>query len=110
MTPSIKQDLNLELLSLGDIKDQNINVDISFNSLKEEKMKVISQKLTGLNSPETFLLHIISIARKKPFLFLSQLEYKLNFLINPFIKNCRNVSISFNFCSFSLKARFPLSR
>ena len=85
--------LNLELLSLGDIKDQNINVDISFNSLKEEKLKVISQKLTGLNSPETFLIHIISIARKKPFLFLSELEYKLNFLINPFIKFKSSLSI-----------------
>ena len=85
--------LNLELLSLGDIKDQNINVDISFNSLKEEKMKVISQKLTGLNSPETFLIHIISIARKKPFLFLSELECKLNFLINPFIKFKSSLSI-----------------
>ena len=85
--------LNLELLSLGDIKDQNINVDISFNTLKEEKMKVISQKLTGLNSPETFLIHIISIARKKPFLFLSELEYKLNFLINPNIKFKSSLSI-----------------
>jgi len=85
--------LNLELLSLGDIKDQNIKVDVSYSSLKDEKMKMISEKLDGLNSPENFLIHIISIARKKPFLFLSELEQKLNFIINPFIKFKSSLSI-----------------
>ena len=85
--------LNLELLSLNDIKDQNICVNISFNVLKEEKIKEISKKLSGFNSPDDFLIHIISIARKKPFLFLSELEQKLNFIINPYIKFKSSLSI-----------------
>ena len=85
--------LNLELLSLSDIKDQNICVNIPFNVLKEEKIKIISKKLSGFNSPEEFLIHIISVARKKPFLFLSDLEQKLNFIINPYIKFKSSLSI-----------------
>ena len=85
--------LNLGLLSLGDIKDQNIKIDASYSSFKDEKMKVVSEKLDGFNSPENFLIHIISIARKKPFLFLSELEHKLNFIINPFIKFKSSLSI-----------------
>ena len=86
--------LNLDILSLVDIRDQNPNSNNNTsNILKEEKIKLISQKLTGFNSPEEFLIHIISIARKKPFLFLSELEQKLNFVINPFIKFKSSLSI-----------------
>ena len=107
--------LNLDLLSLIDIKDKK-NDDInSSNILTEEKMKIISQKLSGFNSPNDFLIHIISIARKKPFLFLSELEQKLNFIINPFIKfksslsiesmskqlNMSHLNINYNYKTFS---------
>ena len=44
------------------------------------------------NSPQ-FLKHCILIARKKPFLFLSELEYKLNFIIDPYIKFKSSISI-----------------
>ena len=85
--------LHLDLLSIIDIKDQKIDKNNVFNILKEEKIKIISKKLTGFNSPEDFLIHIISIARKKPFLFLSELEQKLNFVINPFVKFKSSLSI-----------------
>ena len=74
--------LNLELLSLTDIKDRNKNNNSS-----------IKIKLSEYNSPEDFLIHIISIARKMPFLFLSELEQKLNFIINPYIKFKSSLSI-----------------
>ena len=81
--------LNLGLLSIDDIKDINNNNNIKniFNNNKN------NSKLTFLNSPEEFLIHIISIARKIPFLFLSELEYKLNFIIDPYIKFKSSISI-----------------
>ena len=84
--------LNLDLLSLIDIRDKKISKNIPSNFL-EEKINLISKKLTGFNSPEEFLIHIISTARKKPFLFLCELEQKLNFVINPFIKFKSSLSI-----------------
>ena len=107
--------LNLDLLSLTDIKDHKIDIKNSSNILNEEKIKLISKKLSGFNSPEDFLIHIISIARKKPFLFLSELEQKLHFIINPFIKfksslsiesmskqlNMSHISINYNYKTFS---------
>ena len=36
-------------------------------------------------SPKIFLKQIIKCARKKPFLFLKELEHKLNFILNPYI-------------------------
>ena len=47
----------------------------------------------NIQSPQEFLKHCILIARKKPFLFLSELEYKLNFLIDPYIKFKVSISI-----------------
>ena len=85
--------LNLDLLSLIDIKDQKIGSNNIVNLLNEDKMNSISKKLSGFNSPEEFLLNIISISRKKPFLFLSELELKLNFVINPFIKFKSSLSL-----------------
>ena len=78
--------LNLNLLNLTDIKDIN-NIKISINNNNH------NIKLTELNSPEDFLIHIIEIARKMPFLFLSQLEQKINFIINPYIKFKSSLSI-----------------
>ena len=110
--------INLDLLSIIDIKDWKINqpnASLSPNVLREDKIKLISKKLSGFNSPEDFLIHIISIARKKPFLFLSEMEQKLNFVINPYIKfkssisiesmhgqlNMNHISINYNYKTFS---------
>ena len=107
--------LNLDLLSVIDIKDRTTNQVIASNILKEDKIKLISKKLLGFNSPEDFLIHIISVARAKPFLFLSEFEQKLNFIINPFIKfksslsiesmskqlNMNHISINYNYKTFS---------
>ena len=107
--------LNLDILSSIDIKGLKIDKNNVFNLVKEEKIKIISKKLTGFNSPENFLIDIISIARKKPFLFLSELEKKLNFIINPFIKfksslsiesmsnqlNMNHIYLNFNYKTFS---------
>ena len=46
-----------------------------------------------IQSPYDFLKHIILIARKKPFLFISEMEYKLNFVIDPFVKFKSSISI-----------------
>ena len=77
--------LNLNLLNLNDIKD--FSYGNHFNIKKNNTF------FSELNSPEDFLLHIISIARKMPFLFLSELEQKLNFIINPYIKFKSSISI-----------------
>ena len=44
-------------------------------------------------TPKSFLCDIISVARKKPFLFLTTLEEKLNFTINPFVKFKSSISL-----------------
>ena len=76
--------LNLNLLNINDIKDFPQN---NFN------IKNNNSFFTEFDSPEDFLLHIISLARKMPFLFLSELEQKLNFIINPYIKFKSSISI-----------------
>ena len=45
------------------------------------------------NSPKTFLKQIIKCARKKPFLFLKELQNKLNFILNPYILFKSSLSI-----------------
>ena len=75
--------LHLDLLSSSNIKDSNNKNNINNNPNTKSE----------LNSPEDFLIHIISIARKMPFLFLSELEQKLNFIINPYIKFKSSLSI-----------------
>ena len=73
-------------LSLGLLNvniNKNINMDIN----------IISKKISGFESPKNFLKHIIEVARNKPFLFLNDLEYKLKFIINPFIKFKASISI-----------------
>ena len=55
--------------------------------------KQISELIPGFDSPKEFLKHIIFIARKKPFCFLSELEIKLNIIINPYIKFKSSLSL-----------------
>ena len=79
----IKYKLLDDYLSLG-----VINVDIqSMNKNKE------FYSYFHIQSPEEFLKHCILIARKKPFVFISEIEYKLNVLIDPFIKFKSSISI-----------------
>ena len=86
-----------DYLSLGFFKDNNIN-EININlskdipSLKEE-LYLLDQDIKEFNTSKIFLKNIIYTARKKPFLFLSELELKLNFIINPFIKFKSSISI-----------------
>jgi hypothetical protein len=77
----IDEYLSLGLLNIN--KNSNINMNI----------KTISERLSGFESPKSFLKHIINIARNKPFLFLSEMEYKLKFIIDPFIKFKSSISI-----------------
>ena len=79
----IKYKLLDDYLSLG-----VINVDMqSMNKNKE------FYSYFHIQSPEEFLKHCILIARKKPFVFISEIEYKLNVLIDPFIKFKSSISI-----------------
>ena len=71
--------LSLGLLNIN--KNNNMNLD------------ELSRQITGFESPKNFLKHIINIAREKPFLFLTEMERKLNFVIDPFIKFKSSISI-----------------
>ena len=71
-------------LSLGLL---NINKNNSMN------LNQISKQITGFESPKNFLKHLINIAREKPFLFLNEMERKLHFIIDPFIKFKSSISI-----------------
>ena len=55
--------------------------------------KKIKEIIPGFDSPKEFIKHIIFVARKKPFLFISELEQKLNIIINPYIKFKSSLSI-----------------
>ena len=72
-------------LSLGLLNIQKNNMNMNIN--------IISKKVTGFCSAKDFLKHIINIARNKPFLFLTEMEYKLKFIIDPFIKFKSSISI-----------------
>ena len=45
------------------------------------------------NSPKIFLKQIIKTARKKPFIFIKELQHKLNFVLNPYILFKSSLSI-----------------
>ena len=70
-----------DYLSLGLInKDQDKN----YNDIYSDY---------NIHSPQEFMKHIILTARQKPFLFISEMEYKLNFIIDPFVKFKCSISI-----------------
>ena len=86
-----------DYLSLGLLNEKKIN-EINIYCAKKnlalkEDMDSLSKKISGFDSIKDFLKNIIFTARKKPFLFLSELELKLNFSINPFIKFKSSLSI-----------------
>ena len=80
--------LSLGLLNIN--KNNNLNLD------------ELSRQITGFESPKNFLKHIINIAREKPFLFLTEMERKLNFIIDPFIKFKSSISIESMFNKLEL--------
>ena len=84
-----------DYLSLGLLnqKKEINSYHLKKNFISKKEMENLPQKISGYNSTKEFLKHIIFIARKKPFLFLSELELKLNFTINPFIKFKSSISI-----------------
>ena len=77
----IDEYLSLGLLNIN--KNNNINMNIN----------IISKKISGFESPKDFLKHIIATARNKPFLFLTEMELKLKFIIDPFLKFKSSISI-----------------
>ena len=84
--------LYLGLLNEKSLSEINISC-AKKNLILKEDMDSLVQKISGFDSSKDFLKHIIFTARKKPFLFLSELEMKLNFVINPFIKYKASLSI-----------------
>ena len=83
-----------DYLSLGLLNQKNINeANIYCAKNNNEEMDTLSKKISRFDSTKDFLKNIIYIARKKPFLFLSELELKLNFIINPFFKFKSSLSI-----------------
>ena len=86
-----------DYLSLGLLNAKNINQTnmrcAKKNLVLKEEMDSLANKISGFDSTKDFLKHIIFTARKKPFLFLSELELKLNFILDPFIKFKSSLSI-----------------
>ena len=70
----------------------NVKPERSKNN-KNSLYKEIKELVPGFDSPKEFLKHIISIARKKPFCFLSEFEIKFNIIINPYIKFKSSLSL-----------------
>ena len=77
--------MNLGLFNLKTEKPKNDN--------NKKTLKQIKELIPGFDSPKEFLKHIIFIARKKPFHFLSEFEIKFNIIINPYIKFKSSLSL-----------------
>jgi hypothetical protein len=69
--------------------DDYLSLDLLSGDNKNKRL----YSFFNIESPNDFLKHIIFIARQKPFLFISEMEYKLNFLIDPFVKFKCSISI-----------------
>ena len=77
--------------------DDYLSLGLFKNNTRDKLNKTLSKDFPKIKEEydpsKIFLLNIIYTARKKPFLFLSELELKLNFVINPFIKFKSSISI-----------------
>ena len=71
----------------------NIKMDKNTTYNANNFNKKINQIIPGFESPKEFIKQVILVARKKPFLFLSELEKKLNIIINPYIKFKSSLSL-----------------
>ena len=76
----IKFKLIDDYLSLGILNSNNNKKEI-FHNFEED------------SSPKIFLKNIIKTAREKPFIFIKEMESKLNFLVKPFILFKSSLSI-----------------
>ena len=85
----LKYKLIDDYMSLGLL---NVNIEKNKNTQNSERKQIL-EIIPGFDSPKEFLKHIIFIARKKPFCFLSELEIKLNIIINPYIKFKSSLSL-----------------
>ena len=81
--------LSLGLLNIN--KNNNMNIS------------ELSKQITGFDSPKNFLKHIINIAREKPFIFINEMERKLKFVLDPFIKFKSSISIESMYNKIELK-------
>ena len=81
----IKYKLINDYLFLGVLNNPDLT---EYNSTIAKKHFISPENSSSinLNKLSDFLENIIYTARKKPFLFISDLETKLNFIIDPFIK------------------------
>ena len=78
-----------EYIGLGLLNQKNEKCKANKNNFTKQNKELIQ----FLKSPKEFLKHIIFIARKRPFLFLSEFEKKFNIIINPYIKFKSSISI-----------------
>ena len=76
---------------------------LNINKNNNINISDISKKISGFDLPKNFLKYIISIARVKLFLFLSEMEQKLKFVIDPFIKFKASISIESLFNKLDIK-------
>lgn len=71
----------------------NIKLEKNNTGKLNNHNKKMTQIIPGFDSPKEFIKQTILVARKKPFLFLSELETKLNIIINPYIKFKSSLSL-----------------
>ena len=79
--------------------DNYLSLGIFNNNNKEN----IFHKFKEYESPKNFLKEIIKTSRKKPFIFIKELENKLNFIVNPFILFKSSLSIESLYKKLDLK-------
>ena len=89
------------------IKYKLIDDYLSFGLFKENKNTNIIQdayeKFKEYNLPKKFLKDIINTARKKPFLFIKELEHKLKFILNPYTLFKSSISIESMYKKLNIK-------
>ena len=86
----LKYKLIDDYMSLGLL---NIKLDNNTKNNINTHNKLLKELIPGCESPKEFIKNIILVVRKKPFLFLSELEQKLNIIINPYIKFKSSLSL-----------------
>ena len=65
--------------------DEYLNFGIMNNNNNKINNQMIFKKIEEYISPKSFLKDIIKVTRKKPFLFIKELQQKLNFNLDPYI-------------------------
>ena len=78
-----------EYIGFGLLSQKNEKNKMNKNIHNKQSKDIISM----IQSPKEFLKHLILIARKKPFLFLSEFENKFNVILNPYMKFKSSISL-----------------